>query len=161
MFDVGFAELFVLAIIGLLVLGPERLPAVARTLGGFVRKARMSYNNLKRTVEAELAAAEAASKVKEAKEELASMQRQVRELGESLDQRVDETANPTPATGALPAPGTGAASETGSDSGPGPNAGSVPGSGSESVPGPDAESTPDAGSEPRQDSLSRDSRNTA
>ena len=43
MFDVGFAELFLLAIIGLLVLGPERLPAVARTIGGFMRKARASW----------------------------------------------------------------------------------------------------------------------
>ena len=36
MFDVGFAELFLLALIGLLVLGPERLPAVARKLGSWI-----------------------------------------------------------------------------------------------------------------------------
>ena len=34
MFDIGFAELLLLSLIGLLVLGPERLPRVARTLGG-------------------------------------------------------------------------------------------------------------------------------
>jgi len=90
MFDVGFAELFLLALIGLLVLGPERLPAVARTLGGFLRKARMSYHNLKRTVEAELAAAEAANPVNEAKRELESVQEQVKALGESLDEKIDD-----------------------------------------------------------------------
>ena len=48
MFDVGFAELFLLALIGLLVLGPERLPKAARTLGGLVRKARTSWFALRR-----------------------------------------------------------------------------------------------------------------
>lgn len=88
MFDVGFAELFLLSLIGLIVLGPERLPAVARTLGGFVRKARISYHNLKRTVEAELAAAEAANPIKDAQKELESVQRQVNELKGQLDQDV-------------------------------------------------------------------------
>ena len=50
MFDVGFAELLLLSVVGLLVLGPERLPRVARTLGGFARKARSSWLNLKRTI---------------------------------------------------------------------------------------------------------------
>jgi sec-independent protein translocase protein TatB len=86
MFDIGFAELFLLSLIGLLVLGPERLPAVARTIGGFVRKARISYHNLKRTVEAELAAADAANPVKQAQKELESVQRQVNELKGQLDQ---------------------------------------------------------------------------
>lgn len=88
MFDIGFAELFMLSLIGLLVLGPERLPAVARTLGGFVRKARISYHNLKRTVEAELAAAEAANPLKEAQKELESVQQKVSELKGQLDQNV-------------------------------------------------------------------------
>ena len=77
-----------LAVIGLIVLGPERLPAVARTLGGFVRKARISYHNLKRTVEAELAAADAANPIKDAQKELESVQRQVNELRGQLDQDV-------------------------------------------------------------------------
>jgi sec-independent protein translocase protein TatB len=94
MFDVGFAELFLLSLIGLLVLGPERLPAVARTIGGFVRKARISYHNLKRTVEAELAAADVANPIKEAQKELESVQRQVNELKGQLDQNVAPTLEP-------------------------------------------------------------------
>jgi len=70
MFDVGFAEIFLLALIGLLVLGPERLPAVARTLGGFMRKARASWVSLRSTIEAELAEADIAAPIKEASEEL-------------------------------------------------------------------------------------------
>ena len=106
MFDVGFAELFLLSLIGLLVLGPERLPAVARTIGGFVRKARLSWYNLKRTVEAELAEAEAANPINEAKREMEAVQKQVADIGKSLDQSIApavpdeaETANDAGPTG--------------------------------------------------------------
>ena len=64
MFDVGFAELFLLALIGLMVLGPERLPGVARTLGEFVRKARASWVSLRNTIETELAEADIAAPIK-------------------------------------------------------------------------------------------------
>lgn len=70
MFDVGFAELFLLAIIGLLVLGPERLPGVARTIGGFVRKARMSWISLRNTIESELNEADLSKPIKKTTEEL-------------------------------------------------------------------------------------------
>lgn len=69
MFDVGFAELFLLALIGLLVLGPERLPGVARTIGGFVRKARASWISLRNTIESELAEADLTTPIKQAKED--------------------------------------------------------------------------------------------
>ena len=70
MFDVGFTEIFLLAVIGLLVLGPERLPAVARTLGGFVRKARMSWISLRNTIEAEMAEADLSKPIKQTSDEL-------------------------------------------------------------------------------------------
>ena len=69
MFDVGFAEIFLLALIGLLVLGPERLPGVARTVGGFVRKARTSWISLRNTIESELAEADLSAPIKKASEE--------------------------------------------------------------------------------------------
>lgn len=58
MFDVGFTEILLLSLVGLLVLGPERLPKVARTLGGMARKARSSWLSLKRSIEAEMRAEE-------------------------------------------------------------------------------------------------------
>lgn len=70
MFDVGFAEIFLLSLIGLLVLGPERLPAVARTLGGLMRKARASWASLRSTIEAELAEADIAKPMKEVRDEI-------------------------------------------------------------------------------------------
>jgi len=56
MFDIGFGELGLLAGVGLLVLGPERLPRVARTTGALLRKARQSWHSVRSEIERELAA---------------------------------------------------------------------------------------------------------
>ena len=80
MFDVGFAELFLLALIGLLVLGPERLPGVARTLGGFVRKARTSWVSLRNTIESELAEADLQAPIKKASEEFKQIGKELTDM---------------------------------------------------------------------------------
>jgi sec-independent protein translocase protein TatB len=80
MFDVGFAELFLLALIGLIILGPERLPRVARTLGGLVRKARTSWFALRRSIEAEMAAADMTEPIKSAGKKLKDVARQIDEF---------------------------------------------------------------------------------
>jgi sec-independent protein translocase protein TatB len=72
MFDVGFSELVLLSIIGLLVLGPERLPKVARTLGGLTRRARSSWLSLKRSIEAEINAEEFKAPLKKFQDEVRS-----------------------------------------------------------------------------------------
>ena len=58
MFDIGAGELGLIAIIALLVLGPERLPGAARTTGALLRKARQSWQNVRAEIERELAAEE-------------------------------------------------------------------------------------------------------
>ena len=78
MFDVGFAEILLLSLVGLLVLGPERLPRVARTLGGLARKARGSWMNLKRSIEAEMRAEELKKPLKHFEKEIKSTVNQVK-----------------------------------------------------------------------------------
>lgn len=80
MFDVGFAELFLLALIGLMVLGPERLPKAARTLGGLVRKARTSWFALRRSIESELAAADMTEPVKSVGKDIKDLSRRLDEI---------------------------------------------------------------------------------
>ena len=50
----NFAELVVIAVVALLVLGPERLPALARTIGGWVQKARDVSKQLQTEFEDEM-----------------------------------------------------------------------------------------------------------
>jgi sec-independent protein translocase protein TatB len=78
MFDVGFAEIMLLSLVGLLVLGPERLPKVARTLGGLARKARSSWMNLRRSIEAEMRAEELKKPLKHFEKEIKATVDQVK-----------------------------------------------------------------------------------
>jgi sec-independent protein translocase protein TatB len=55
MFDVGFSELLIIAVVALVVLGPERLPKAARFAGLWVRKARAQWYSVKSELELELA----------------------------------------------------------------------------------------------------------
>lgn len=55
MFDPGFSELILLFIIGLLILGPERLPRVATQIGRWVSRARRTANQLRHQLEREIA----------------------------------------------------------------------------------------------------------
>ncbi|EAR11399.1 Sec-independent protein translocase protein TatB [Reinekea blandensis] len=54
MFDVGFAELLVLAVIAMVVVGPERLPGVLRTVGKTVGQARRFMTGLQNQIEQEV-----------------------------------------------------------------------------------------------------------
>lgn len=54
MFDIGFWELATIAIIGIVVVGPERLPEVVRTVAAYVRKARRAFQDVKSDIEREL-----------------------------------------------------------------------------------------------------------
>lgn len=99
MFDVGFAELVLLSVVGLLVLGPERLPKVARTLGGLARKARSSWANLKRSIEDEINA-------EEIKQPLKKFHDDVKSTVDDVNSKVDSIQKKLPKTPASPgAPG--------------------------------------------------------
>lgn len=58
MFDIGFTELLLIAIIGLVVLGPERLPGAIRTGTLWFGRIRRSFNDIKKEIEKEVGADE-------------------------------------------------------------------------------------------------------
>jgi sec-independent protein translocase protein TatB len=58
MFDIGFWELIVIAVVALLVIGPERLPKVARIAGLWVGRARRTLASVKSEIDRELKAEE-------------------------------------------------------------------------------------------------------
>jgi sec-independent protein translocase protein TatB len=54
MFDISFAELIVISIVALIVIGPERLPSVARTLGHLLGRARRYVERVKHDLHEEM-----------------------------------------------------------------------------------------------------------
>lgn len=65
MFDIGFSELVLVAIVALLVVGPERLPRVARVAGMWLARARRSLASVKQEIDRELKAGELAEILKQ------------------------------------------------------------------------------------------------
>lgn len=65
MFDIGFSELVLIAIVALLVIGPDRLPKVARTAGLWVGKMRGFVTSVKADIDQELAVGELKKILKE------------------------------------------------------------------------------------------------
>ena len=70
MFDIGFSEMLVIAVVALVVLGPERLPKAARFAGLWVRRARAQWNSVKDELERELAADELKRELQQARDAL-------------------------------------------------------------------------------------------
>jgi sec-independent protein translocase protein TatB len=92
MFDIGTGELGLIALIALLVLGPERLPGAARTAGALLRKARQSWSNVREEIERELAAEELKASMKKAAQDL-DPRADIQKLRDSVEQ---PTASPPP-----------------------------------------------------------------
>ena len=93
MFDIGFSELSLLAVLGLLILGPERLPGVARVLGGYLRKARRTWNTVKAEIESELAVSEIRNTIQQPLEELDELRQAASDLVD-LDPVADPEIKP-------------------------------------------------------------------
>ena len=58
MFDIGALELLVISVVALIVVGPERLPKLARTAGLWVGRARRAFSSVKEEIEREIKADE-------------------------------------------------------------------------------------------------------
>lgn len=70
MLDIGFLELMLIGIVGLLVLGPERLPRAARTAGMWIGKIKRTVSGMQREISAQLEAEELRQKLNEQQQKL-------------------------------------------------------------------------------------------
>ena len=83
MFDVGFWELAIIAVIALLVIGPERLPKAARTAGLWVGRARRMVTDVKADIDREIRESDL-TELKKAGEELKKTQSAVESAGAQI-----------------------------------------------------------------------------
>lgn len=84
MFDIGFSELLLIAIVALVVLGPERLPKAARFAGLWVRRARAQWDSVKQELERELEAEELKRNLQDVQASLRQAESQLRQGHEQV-----------------------------------------------------------------------------
>ena len=89
MFDISFFELLMIAIVALLVLGPERLPKAARFAGLWVRRARAQWYSVKSELENELAADELKRSLQQTQASLREVQDELQRSGESVRRELE------------------------------------------------------------------------
>ncbi|MCK5902001.1 MAG: twin-arginine translocase subunit TatB [Cocleimonas sp.] len=90
MFDAGLTEMMVIAVIALLVIGPERLPEVASKVGGWIGKAKAFISTTKADIEREFEASEMKSLLTEQQKELEELRQMVSSTQDDLRSNVDE-----------------------------------------------------------------------
>lgn len=84
MFDIGFSELMVIAIVALIVIGPERLPKVARTLGHLFGRMQRYVNDVKADISREM-------ELEELRKLQASVQDAAYSIQQSISREISET----------------------------------------------------------------------
>lgn len=88
MFDISFAEILVISLVALIVIGPERLPHVARIVGRIFGRARRFVSNVKEEVSNEI-------RLDELKELRASMQESAQNFETSVRREMDQIKTTT------------------------------------------------------------------
>ena len=85
MFELSFGKMMIIAVVALIVLGPEKLPKVARTLGHLLGRARGYANQVKQDIDREMQMDELRKLQEQAKDAARSFETAVNDAGRSVE----------------------------------------------------------------------------
>ncbi|MDJ0778121.1 MAG: Sec-independent protein translocase protein TatB [Gammaproteobacteria bacterium] len=88
MFDMGFTEMMLIGIVALIVIGPERLPGVARTAGKYIGRLKRFVSSVRADVEQELRADELREILAQQQRELDTLKTSINEAGREIEKEV-------------------------------------------------------------------------
>ena len=91
MFDIGFTELMVIALVGLIVIGPERLPKVARTAGHLLGRLQRYVSDVKSDINREMQLEDLKKLQVQVTEQARDMERQVNEQLQSVETSLNQS----------------------------------------------------------------------
>ncbi|MBU3693864.1 MAG: twin-arginine translocase subunit TatB [Rhodocyclaceae bacterium] len=94
MFDVGFSELLVIGVVALLVLGPERLPRLARDVGRWMGRARRYVNRVREEIDREVELSELRRLRDEIEAKAREVQDEVDTAAAAVHATLDDVAQP-------------------------------------------------------------------
>ena len=97
MFDIGFTEVTLIAVIGLLVIGPERLPRVAREIGLWVGRLRRYVAQVRADIEREVRADELRELVNQPVQELKGAIKETEKSIKEEEKKLESDLNAGPA----------------------------------------------------------------
>ena len=86
MFELSFGKMMIIAVVALIVLGPEKLPKVARTLGHLLGRARGYANQVKQDIDREMQMDELRKLQEQAKDAARSFETAVNDAGRTVEQ---------------------------------------------------------------------------
>ncbi|MDY0056161.1 MAG: Sec-independent protein translocase protein TatB [Methyloversatilis sp.] len=89
MFDIGFSEFFIIGIVALIVLGPERLPRVARTAGHLLGRLQRYVSDVKADISKEMQLEELRKLQSQVEQQVREVERQASEATSSVTKEVD------------------------------------------------------------------------
>ncbi len=92
MFEIGFSEIVVIMVVALIVIGPERLPKVARTLGLLWGRAQRYVNGVRADIERDMQLEELRQLKQKVEQEAMSVEQSARQSLQSLDQQTQSLA---------------------------------------------------------------------
>lgn len=101
MFDIGFSEILVIAVVALIVIGPERLPGFARTLGHLFGRMQRYVNDVKADIRREIELDELKKFKQEVENSARSLEQSVTAEAGAVEQelrKIESLANPSPET---------------------------------------------------------------
>lgn len=90
MFDFSLSELLVVLVVALIVIGPERLPKVARTLGHLYGRAQRYINGVKADIERDMAVEEFRQLQQKVQAEAAALEQSVQQTNQTIQQEVQQ-----------------------------------------------------------------------
>jgi len=90
MFDFSLAELMVIMVVALIVIGPERLPKVARTLGHLWGRAQRYVNGVKADIERDMAVEEFRQLQQKVQAEASAAEQSVKDMALTADQQMNQ-----------------------------------------------------------------------
>jgi sec-independent protein translocase protein TatB len=112
MFDFSFGEVGLIAVVALVVLGPERLPKVARTAGALLRRARTSWQSVKDDIERELEAENLKQSLDEARKAAADLRGDIQSASHEISSSTQGIASEVAGIATPPAAPPNAAGES-------------------------------------------------
>jgi sec-independent protein translocase protein TatB len=104
MFDVGWSEILVIAVVAIVVVGPKDLPRMLRTVGKTMGKVRRTANDFKRQFDDALREAEREAGLEETKQQLKAATAPLTEAKKEFEATVRAAEQPKPVPAPAPEP---------------------------------------------------------